>query len=273
LVALLVVLAPDAPAGTADTGIKSTAFHSNALDATLHFAVSLPVGYNDGRRYPVIYFLHGLPAGSSAYRDVSLVRDALTQSQREAIIIAPQGATDDDSDPEYLNRGSGHNWETAISRELLAYVDSHFHAIRNREGRALIGLSAGGYGAMLIGLHHLEEFSVIESWSGYHRPTDPSGTHVLDLGSPAANARASAHSYVAGLPIMLRTYPTLIGFYVGVDDTRFLNDNVLLHQELAAAQVPHLFRLYPGGHERALWAAHAGEWLEFALARLDPPVP
>ena len=271
MLVVLVALAKGAPDGAAGTGIKSTAFHSNALDATLHFAVSLPASYNDGRRYPVVYFLHGLPAGSSAYRDVSLVRDALVRSDHEAIVIAPQGATDDDSDPEYLDRGRGHNWETAISRELLAYVDRHFHTIRNRGGRALIGLSAGGYGAMLIGLHHLDEFSVIESWSGYHRPTDPSGTHILDLGSPAANAHASAHSYVRGLRSKLRTEPTLIGFYVGVADTRFLNDNVLLHEELAAAHVPHLFRLYPGGHERALWSAHAGEWLEFALARLDGP--
>jgi enterochelin esterase-like enzyme len=204
---------------------------------------------------------------------MSLVRGALSQSERQAIVVAPQGATDNDSDPEYLDRGRGHNWETAISRELLVYVDRHYHTIRNRGGRALIGLSAGGYGAMLIGLHHLNEFSAIESWSGYHRPTDPSGTHILDLGSPAANAHASAHSYVRVLRSKLRTEPTLIGFYVGAADSRFLKDNVLLHEELAAAQVPHVFRLYPGGHERALWSAHAGEWLELALARLDSPVP
>ena len=269
---LFVALTGAASIGKAGTAIESTAFHSNALDATLHFAVSLPPGYSDDRRYPVVYFLHGLPAGPSAYRDVSLVRGALARSQHQAIVIAPQGATSDDPDPEYLDRGRGHNWETAIARELLVYVDRHFHTIRNRDARALIGLSAGGYGAMLIGLHHLDEFSVIESWSGYHRPTDPSGTHVLDLGSPAANAHASAHSYVHVLRKELRAEPTLIGFYVGTADSRFLNDNVRLHKELAAAHVPHLFRLYAGRHERKLWAAHADEWLELALGRLDSPM-
>ena len=263
--------AGEAVNGSTGTPTTVATFHSQALDATIHFAVSLPPGYADGRRYPVVYFLHGLPAGSLAYRDVSLAQHALDDLQRPAILIAPQGATDSDSDPEYLDRGRGRNWETALSRELPAFVDRNYHTIASRHGRAIIGLSAGGYGAMLIGLHNLGTFSVIESWSGYHQPTDPSGTHILDLGSSAANARASAHSYVTVLRTELRTKPTFIGFYVGAGDSLFRADNVRLHQELAAAHVPHRFRLYAGGHERTLWSAHATEWLELALARLALP--
>ena len=37
---------------------------------------------------------------------------------------------------------------------------------------------------------------------------------------------------------------------------------------LRAARVPHLFRLYPGGHTQALWSAHAVEWLDRGLAQL-----
>ena len=43
-----------------------------------------------------------------------------------------------------------------------------------------MGLSAGGYGAVILGIHHLDRFSVIESWSGYFHPTDPTGTIALD---------------------------------------------------------------------------------------------
>jgi enterochelin esterase-like enzyme len=270
LFTVVAALASGAVTGSPGTPTRIASFQSRALDETLHFAVSLPPGYDDGRRYPVVYFLHGLPAGPSAYQDASLAQHALDDLQRQAILVAPQGASDRDSDPEYLDHGRGQNWETAIARELPAYVDRHYRTIANRRGRAIIGLSAGGYGAMLIGLHNLDRFSVIESWSGYHRPTDPSGLHVLDLGSSAANAHASAHSYVGVLRKVLRTKPTFIGFYVGTGDSRFRADNVRLHQELVAAHVPHRFRLYPGGHERALWSAHATEWLEVALARLSP---
>jgi len=53
-------------------------------------------------------------------------------------------------------------------------------------------LSAGGYGAVMLALHHLPAFSVVESWSGYFHPTDPAGENALDLGTERANANASA---------------------------------------------------------------------------------
>ena len=236
-----------------------------------HFSVVLPPSYEDGRRYPVIYFLHGLPAAKSAFRDTSLVRGALDQLDRPTIAIVPQGARDGDSDPEYLDRGPTRNWEAALSHELPAYVDRHFRTIPNRRGRAVVGLSAGGYGAMLIGIHHLDTFSVIQSWSGYHRPTDPAGLRTLALGSPQANAHASAHAYVGTLRGSLRAKPTPIGFYIGTADARFRADNLRLHAELSPARVPHGFRFYPGGHEQSLWAGHSADWLGLALARLSEP--
>ena len=61
--------------------------------------------------------------------------------------------------------GPGRNWETAIAKEVPAYVDGRFRTIADRRGRALVGLSAGGYGAVLVALHHLSDFSAVESWS------------------------------------------------------------------------------------------------------------
>ncbi len=264
------------PASAAGSGARTTdasegAFRSRALGGTLHFSVVLRATYGDGRRYPVVCFLHGLPAGESAFRDTSLVRGALARLDRPAIAIVPQGARAGDSDPEYLDRGPARNWETALSRELPAYVDSRFRTIPNRRGRAVVGVSAGGYGAMLIGIKHLDTFSVIQSWSGYHRPTDPAGLRTLDLGSPRANACASVHTYVRALRRSFTTRPTRLGFYVGKSDARFRADNVRLDAELSAARVPHLFRLYPGGHERSLWTGHSAAWLELALAGSATP--
>jgi len=166
--------------------VEQESFDSKALDGRLQFAVYLPPGYSSRRRYPVIYFLHGLPAAGGAFRAFGFVPSALEQSGLRAIVVAPQGARDGDSDPEYLDWGPGRNWESAIAEELPAYVDAHYRTIRGRAGRALIGLSAGGYGAFLLTLHHLPSFAVVESWSGYFHPTDPSGTKALRLGSSLA---------------------------------------------------------------------------------------
>jgi S-formylglutathione hydrolase FrmB len=244
--------------------------YSPAVAGHLRLAVYLPAGYasSGGRRYPVVYFLHGLPAAPSSYRGADFLARALAASGRRAIVVAPQGARDNDSDPEYLDWGAGRNWETAITRDVVTYVDSHFRTINGRKGRAIVGLSAGGYGAVMLALHHLPAFSVVESWSGYFHPTDPAGERALDLGTPRANANASAHAFVKTLKRGFAERPTFFAFYVGSGDSRFREENRLFHRELTAAGVPHMFRIYPGGHEQSVWSAHAQAWLAVAVDHL-----
>ena len=120
-------------------------------------------------------------------------------------------------------------------------------------------------------LHHLEAFSVVESWSGYFHPTDPLGRRALDLGSPSANANASAHAFVGKLRRGFARRPTFFAFYVGRGDARFRAENRLFHRELTTARVPHVFRIYAGGHEQAVWTAHARAWLAVAVDHLARP--
>jgi len=244
-------------------------FQSHALGGELSLVVYLPPGYELGTtHYPVIYFLHGLPASPVGYRGVGYLARTLDTLRRKAILVAPQGARDGDSDPEYLDWGSGRNWETAIAKEVPGYVDGHFRTLTNRDGRALVGVSAGGYGALLLALHHLDEFSVVESWSGYQHPTNPAGTAPLSLGSADEDRRASAHTFVPTLARMFRANPTFLAFYVGRGDAHFRAENEQLDRELTQAHVPHLFRVYPGAHEQSVWSEHARAWLGLAIDHL-----
>ncbi len=244
-------------------------FQSHAIGGDLHYVVYLPDGYDASTtRYPVLYVLHGLPATGTGYRGMSFVQPALDRTGSAAIVVAPQASRDGETDPEYLDRGPGDRWDTALTQELVRTVDANYRTIRSRSARALIGLSAGGYGAMHLGLKHLDEFSVVESWSGYFHPTDPAGTKPLDLGSAAANAHANVHRQVQANLARLKALPTFIAFYVGQDDWRFSAENQQLNQELSRAGVSHVFRIYPGGHEQSLWQRYATEWLRLALAHL-----
>lgn len=45
-------------------------------------------------------------------------------------------------------------WENYIIEDLIPYVDGHYRTVALREGRAIAGLSMGGYGAMFLGLKH-----------------------------------------------------------------------------------------------------------------------
>jgi enterochelin esterase-like enzyme len=244
-------------------------FQSQALGSRLHVVVYLPSGYSaSSTRYPVVYFLHGLPASQSSYLQLGWVAQALEQSGREAILVVPQGTRGADGDPEYHDWGPGDDWETALARELPAWIDSRYRTLAHRSGRAIAGYSAGGYGASIIGLHHPRTFAAIQSWSGYFHPTDPTGTKERSVGTAAANAYASVEALVPGLAQQFHRYPTSFAFYVGASDPTFVPANTSLQRALTAAGVAHLFRLYPGGHTSALWEEHAPAWLALAVDSL-----
>ena len=265
-------IAPGAALGASAPQAIDTAFESAALDSKLHLLVVLPPGYaTDGLRYPVVYFLHGLPAGPTDYRSVAWVASAVQQTGRQAIVVIPQGTRSQNGDPEYHDWGAGRNWETALSHDLPGWIDRTYRTIANRSGRAVIGFSAGGYGAAILDVHHPGEYAVMESWSGYFRPTDPTGTATLDVGSDADNAYASVFDQVSRLKTVFRRAPTFFAFYVGRSDPTFVSDNLQLDRQLTAAHVPHVFDLYPGAHTSALWQAHAVRWLGMALNQLARP--
>ncbi len=260
-----------APPSTSAARALTITCPSPALGGALPAAVYLPAGYGeDSTHYPVIYFLHGLPAGPTSYQGYGFVADAVAGSGHEAIVVAPQGARNVNSDREYLNRGPTEDWPRAIVHDLTRCIDARFRTIPTREGRALIGLSAGGYGAFNIGLRNLGTFAAVESWSGYFAATDPTGLRVLNLGSPRANRKASVprdHD----LDERLATLLTFIGFYVGNQDSRFLSANVTLDKAFNAEQIPHIFRVYPGGHSSSLWISEAPLWLHLALEHMAAP--
>jgi S-formylglutathione hydrolase FrmB len=270
LAAFAVVLGGAASAA-ATTRTVDTSYESVALGGRLHFEVYLPADYAwSGLRYPVIYFLHGLPATTTSYTALRYVERALDQADREAILVLPQGARAGEADPEYVDHGTADDWETAIATELPRVVDARFRTIADRSGRAVVGISAGGYGAMHLALKHLGTYSVVESWSGYFHPTNPAGTAAISLGSATRDALADVHSQLVAAKPRLRSEPMFIGFYVGRADTRFRAENEQLDREFTAARIPHLFRLYPGGHAQQLWSAQAPAWLGLAVDHLAP---
>jgi S-formylglutathione hydrolase FrmB len=187
-----------------------------------------------------------------------------------AIAVVPQAARAADADPEYYDWGSGRDWQTAISAELPRYVDAHYRTIADRRGRAIVGISAGGYGAVIIGLHHPEEYSVIESWSGYFVARNLKGDAALDLGADSRNLRGSAYAVVSALHGIFARLPTYFAFYVGRSDPLFYTPNRTYDAVLRLLAVPHTFAVYPGGHNEALWSAHADAWLGLALEHLAP---
>jgi enterochelin esterase-like enzyme len=75
-------------------------------------------------------------------------------------VMSPAGLT-----PRFRGEWTG-VWEDYLVRDVVPWVDRHFPAIAAGRGRILAGLSAGGYGAVDIGLRHPGTFGTLEAWSG-----------------------------------------------------------------------------------------------------------
>lgn len=58
------------------------------------------------------------------------------------------------------------HYETNIAKEVPAYIDSVYHTIKDRRGRAITGLSMGGHGGMFLGFRHADFFGACGSMSG-----------------------------------------------------------------------------------------------------------
>lgn len=134
-------------------------------------AVYLPPGFTTRRRYPVVYLLHGMRGAPSEYwdaLDLADVADEIISSGESPPFIAvmPVGGP-----LVHPNGGEWAGvWEDYVVDDVVPWVDGHLPTIPRARDRALEGLSAGGYGAVDIGLRHPGRFGTLGSWAGYFAP-------------------------------------------------------------------------------------------------------
>jgi enterochelin esterase-like enzyme len=199
---------------------------------------------------------------------LGVVQDILLEKglMRPLILVMPFGSTGTFTDKEWANGvGTGNGWETFVARDLVNTIDRRFRTIPNGAGRALGGLSEGGYGAVNIGLHHPGLFRVLESWSGYMRADKIASIFGAD---PRRRAFNSPLALLPTRAAALRRSGTFVWFYSGSKD-RLSTQNSAFAAELAQVGIPHRYFLVPGGHNWALWRGNAARALLAASRHLS----
>jgi enterochelin esterase-like enzyme len=223
--------------------------------------VYLPPGYagHPTRRYPVLYLLHGFPGRPLAFMltvRMGVVEDELVAKNlaQPMILVMPFGSTSTFTDKEWANGvGPGEDWATFVARDVVKAIDSQYRTIPDRSGRAIGGLSEGGYGALNIALQHPDEFGVVESWSGYESAARISSIFGRDGEDIALNSPALT---LPGVARKLRREKTFIWFYTGRGD-QDARENREFAADLQHLHVRHVFFEPSGGHNWALWRGEA----------------
>jgi enterochelin esterase-like enzyme len=267
---------PKDPAYVTEHGTQETISVTSAAigGRSQRVVVYLPPGYsqNPQRRYPVLYLLHGFPGEpNTLFRALrlSVLVDSLMADGRISgvILVAPFGSTGEFTDKEWANGvRPNQGWETFVARDVVAAVDARYRTIASGAGRAIAGLSEGGYGALNIGLHHPGEFRVIESWSGYQRADRTPAIFDDSARSLTFNSPLLYLPYVASALRRARCY---VWFYSGSRD-RYVEQNRAFAGELVRYAIRHRFFVVPGGHTWSAWRDNARSALLAATYHLSP---
>ncbi len=140
-------------------GVQFRTFNSRTVGEKVSYHVFLPPAYEEqpDRRFPVIYWLHGLGPGINGIPFISrFYGEAMAAGEMPPAIIVfanglPRGMWCDAKD------GST-PVESMLIRDLIPHIDRTYRTIATREGRMLEGFSMGGYGAARLGLKYPEMF-------------------------------------------------------------------------------------------------------------------
>ena len=215
------VAAQDIP--TRPRTIRTLRLTSVALHSERTYGLLLPPDYDrSDRRYPVLYLLHG-----SGQQHATWGRRTLLDRTADAIVVMP------DMDRTRYVVSSGRvdpQADAFITQELVSEIDARYRTIASRDGRAIAGLSIGGFGAMLLGLRHPDRYSAIGAFSA---PLDGLGDPTVALGA-----------ITAGSPLLY------IG--CGVADA-LLPSSRRFASLLEGAHIPRHYEEGPGAHTWEAW--------------------
>jgi len=232
--------------------IDTLTIPSQSMQKTYKALIFLPNNYYTSKKeFPVLYLLHGYTGYyNNWYKREPKLKEYATQYQM--IIVTPEGTYDS----WYLDSPINHKlqFETYIGKEVPEWIDTHYKTIKNRQHRAISGLSMGGHGALTIAADYPEIFGAASSISG-----------VLDL-RPFANKYRLAQklgkytkfpkrwyqtSFIGKIDKIQKNSLTLM-IDCGIDDP-FYKVNKKVHKKLLKKDLAHDFIIRPGKHNWKYW--------------------
>jgi S-formylglutathione hydrolase FrmB len=311
LIALAAALAP-ASAAAADHGIELNStqqldsrlseltLSTAALKQPTHVRVLLPDGYDadPARHYPVLYLLHGAFGNDT---DWTTAGDAEAITAGAPLIVVMPDGGQGGWYTDWVNRRAygPPEWETFHVDQLIPWVDDHYRTLAGHDGRAIAGLSMGGFGAISYAARHPDLFAWAGSFSGAVAitqnlpvvgvialeafadgglPGDQFGNRLLNAPNWEAHDPYVQAANLRGMTVEIDTGNGSPG---PLDSNQYTFDpveqqvhemSVQLHQRLLALGIPHIWDDYgPGTHSWPYWQRDLSQALPSLLGSLSTP--
>ena len=238
-------------------------YRSGATGKDRRLSVYLPAAYDGKKKFPVLYLLHGSGGDENAWLELgktARIMDNLI-ARGEAvpmIVVMPNGNIGVQAAPgetpdnlafrpvmsnEIPSSYKNGTYEASFG-EIVSFIDGRYKTVRNRQSRAVAGLSMGGFHSLYISLNHPDLFS----WTGlFSAGLVPQFTSELDVYS---NREAKLRAYQKkGCNL----------FWIAIGKEDFLYDvNADFRTELDALGFPYEYHESSRGH---LWC----NWRQYLL--------
>ncbi|MGC4046172.1 MAG: S1/P1 nuclease [Armatimonas sp.] len=264
----------DEEKASARTYAKVVDLESKALGKTTKYTLLLPRDYDahPTRRYPVLFLLHGASGNHADWNKLSGI--AAYAATLPLIIVMPDAG----GDSFYSNSAGFGNVQTYFEKELIPHVDKTYRTLNKREGRAIAGLSMGGYGSWHLALSNPKTFCAAASLSGAigwgDGPLVEGGLRNFAMRlwptKPEDGWKASAL-----WPKVEKLYSAKKGwqgpalyFDCGKDDF-LIESNRTFDRKLMELGMPYEFAEFNGAHTWPYWDEHVRDAINFAMRHLD----
>jgi S-formylglutathione hydrolase FrmB len=266
-----------------DDRLLDVTMATNALSQNVHVRILQPTGYaaDPQRTYPVLYLLHG---GNDDYKSWTDKGDAEAITAGLPVLVVMPDAGPGGWYSNWYNFGAygSPKWETFHIDQLIPWVEANFRTAAGPRGRAIAGLSMGGFGAMSYAARHPGLFSSAMSFSGavdtrqlpvtvvvdvsplatLEVPTAVWGLKLLNAGIWRAHNPWTLAGNLAGLNLGIYTGNGLAGPYDSppLPDSSVLTEAAVeqmsqaLHDKLTQLGIAHVYDDYgPGSHTWPYW--------------------
>ena len=262
--------------------IEELVMHSNILKQDVHFSVCLPKNYYVAKHsFPVVYLLHGLGDNETAwleYGQISQYSDKSVESDGTVpmIFVMPEAFR-----TYYVNNYTGSFlYQDMFVKELVPYIDSLFRTKPDRQHRALMGYSMGGFGALILHLKHSDIFGTAVPLSISVRTDEQYMTEDASgwddqwgrlFGEPGFKGKERITEYYKQnspfyiLSQMQTVEIKKLNIYIdnGDKEQTLCRSNEELHILMRSLNIPHEFRVRDGGHSFQYWCSALPNALRF----------
>lgn len=228
--------------GIAKGKIDTIRYQSNTVGVLRKALVYTPPGFSKGKKYPVLYLLHGIGGDELEWlrngKPQVILDNLYAENKLEPmIVVLPNGRAMKD------DRATGNimatdkveafsTFEQDLIQDLIPYIEKQYPVLKDREHRALAGLSMGGGQSLNFGLGNLNTFAWVGGFSS------------------APNTKAP--ELLVPEPETAKKLLKLLWISCG-DRDNLMSFSKRTHEYLKEKGVPHIFYVEPGGHDFEVW--------------------